>query len=91
MLGINASEALEESDIDALIKGFANRKSREREHENDGKAIEKPIKTGDAYTRSSPSAKRLADELSIDLRTVSGTCRRGRIMKKDVRAAGAAN
>ena len=55
----------------AFMKGFASHQSQECEHENDGKAIEKSIKNGDAYTRSFPSARRLADELSIDLRTVS--------------------
>ncbi len=91
LLGIIASEAVEERDIDAFITGFANHESRECEQTKDSKVIEKPIQTGDAYTRSSPSVRRLADELSIDLGTVSGTGRRGRITEGDVRAAGAAN
>ena len=42
---------------------------------------------GDAYTRSSPSVRKLADELGVDLNTVTGTGRRGRITEEDVRAA----
>nr|MDJ0877252.1 dihydrolipoamide acetyltransferase family protein [Halieaceae bacterium] len=41
----------------------------------------------DAYTRSSPSVRKLADELGVDLNTVEGTGRRGRITDDDVRAA----
>ena len=43
--------------------------------------------TSDAYTRSSPSVRKLADELGVDLSTVTGTGRRGRITDDDVRAA----
>ena len=45
------------------------------------------VQTGDAYTRSSPSVRRLADELGVDLGTVTGTGRRGRITDEDVKAA----
>ena len=42
---------------------------------------------GDAYSRSSPSVRKLADELGVDLNAVTGTGRRGRITEDDVRAA----
>ncbi|MEM0954931.1 MAG: dihydrolipoamide acetyltransferase family protein [Pseudomonadota bacterium] len=41
----------------------------------------------DAYTRSSPTVRKLADELGVDLNGVEGTGRRGRITEDDVRAA----
>ena len=50
-------------------------------------ATAQPTQTGDAYTRSSPSVRRLADELGVDLGTVTGTGRRGRITDEDVKAA----
>jgi pyruvate dehydrogenase E2 component (dihydrolipoamide acetyltransferase) len=50
-------------------------------------AAQQNTQTGDAYTRSSPSVRRLADELAVDLGTVTGTGRRGRITDEDVKAA----
>ena len=50
-------------------------------------AAKQTVQTGDAYTRSSPSVRRLADELGVDLGTVTGTGRRGRITDEDVKAA----
>ncbi len=60
---------------------------------NEGATAPSPAKAasagpgGDAYTRSSPSVRKLADELGVDLNTVEGTGRRGRITEDDVRAA----
>ena len=42
---------------------------------------------GDAATRSSPSVRKLAEELGVDLNSVTGTGRRGRITEDDVREA----
>ena len=53
----------------------------------DEPAAKQTVQTGDAYTRSSPSVRRLADELGVDLGTVTGTGRRGRITDEDVKAA----
>jgi len=50
-----------------------------------GRAIPAPIDFGDVY--ASPSVRRLARELEIDLKKVSGTGEKGRITKDDVKRA----
>ena len=47
-------------------------------------------KTPDTRIKASPAARRLAEELNIDLAQVQGSGPRGRITKDDVTAAGAA-
>ena len=44
---------------------------------------------GDGAVYASPSVRRLARELGVDLREVSGSGRKGRIVAEDVRGAGA--
>lgn len=48
-----------------------------------GRAIPAPIDFGDVY--ASPSVRRLARELDIDLKKVSGTGEKGRVTKEDVK------
>jgi pyruvate dehydrogenase E2 component (dihydrolipoamide acetyltransferase) len=47
-----------------------------------------PAPTGDAKLLASPLAKTLALELGVDLRTITGSGPGGRIVERDVRAAG---
>lgn len=88
LLGIIADESVADSDIDQFI---AQHQTLAPEAAPDTavaqSATQQNTQTGDAYTRSSPSVRRLADELGVDLGTVTGTGRRGRITDEDVKAA----
>ena len=78
LLGVIADASVADSDIDAFIA--AQSKQPAEAAPDDGAAqtsAQKTVQTGDAYTRSSPSVRRLADELGVDLGTVTGTGRRG--------------
>jgi len=92
LLGVIADASVADSDIDAFIA--AQSKQPAEAAPDDGTAqtsAQKTVQTGDAYTRSSPSVRRLADELGVDLGTVTGTGRRGRITDEDVKAAAGGN
>jgi len=92
LLGVIADASVADSDIDAFIS--AQSKQPAEAEPDDGTAqtsAQKTVQTGDAYTRSSPSVRRLADELGVDLGTVTGTGRRGRITDEDVKAAAGGN
>lgn len=85
LLGIIADAGVSDADIDAFIASFGG-----------GKTAEKPAKakTGgagpnDAAARTNPVVRQLAEDLGVDLNTVSGTGRNGRITKEDVQAAAA--
>jgi pyruvate dehydrogenase E2 component (dihydrolipoamide acetyltransferase) len=89
LLGVIAAADVSDADIDQFI---ADHSAATAEVEASPTAVEaaappQTIQTGDAYTRSSPSVRRLADELGVDLGTVTGTGRRGRITDDDVKAA----
>ena len=89
LLGVIAGASVADSDIDAFI---AQHSPAAAEPAGDTPTTNQPdakqtVQTGDAYTRSSPSVRRLADELGVDLGTVTGTGRRGRITDEDVKAA----
>lgn len=89
LLGVIADASVADSDIDAFI---AQHSPAAAEPAGDTPTTNQPdakqtVQTGDAYTRSSPSVRRLADELGVDLGTVTGTGRRGRITDEDVKAA----
>jgi len=85
LLGVIAAAEVEESAIDAFVAAF-------------GAAAPEPAApaaspaggASDASTRSSPAVRALARELGVDLNTVAGTGRRGRITEDDVRAASGA-
>ena len=92
LLGIIASADVADSDINAFIA--QHNKAPAKPAPEDGgaqAAANQTVQTGDAYTRSSPSVRRLADELGVDLGTVTGTGRRGRITDEDVKAAAGGN
>ena len=89
LLGVIAAADVSDADIDQFI---AEHSATRAETESAPAAAEtatpqQTIQTGDAYTRSSPSVRRLADELGVDLGTVTGTGRIGRITDDDVKAA----
>lgn len=88
LLGVIASADVGDAAIDDFITSFSGGATEE------APAAEKPAAAApakavgsDAATRSSPSVRKLALELGVDLNTVTGTGRRGRITEDDVRAA----
>jgi pyruvate dehydrogenase E2 component (dihydrolipoamide acetyltransferase) len=101
LLGVIAPADIPEEEIDAFIANYARKETDEEPASSAAESSAHPRESagpgtrsrsaggpgGDAYTRSSPSVRRLADELGVDLNTVSGTGRRGRITEDDVRAA----
>ena len=89
LLGVIADAAVGDSDIDAFIAQHSAASPESASDAGDSKQPQttQTVQTGDAYTRSSPSVRRLADELGVDLGTVTGTGRRGRITDEDVKAA----
>ncbi len=89
LLGVIADASVADSDIDAFIAQHSAASPESASDAGDSKQphTKQPVQTGDAYTRSSPSVRRLADELGVDLGTVTGTGRRGRITDEDVKAA----
>ena len=89
LLGIIAAADVSDADIDQFIAehSSANADTEAPPATAGTTAPQQTTQTGDAYTRSSPSVRRLADELGVDLGTVTGTGRRGRITDEDVKAA----
>ena len=88
LLGVIADANVADSDIDAFIAAHSSAAAESEAAPAAGEpATKQTVQTGDAYTRSSPSVRRLADELGVDLGTVTGTGRRGRITDEDVKAA----
>ena len=88
LLGVIADASVADNDIDAFIAAHSSAPAESEAAPSAGEpAAKQTVQTGDAYTRSSPSVRRLADELSVDLGTVTGTGRRGRITDEDVKAA----
>ena len=88
LLGVIADANVADSDIDAFVAAHSSAPAdAAAEPAASEPAANQTVQTGDAYTRSSPSVRRLADELGVDLGTVTGTGRRGRITDEDVKAA----
>ncbi len=88
LLGIIADAAIDDAAIDAFIAEFAGA-SENAAAEPKAPEASAPAAApgGDAATRSTPAVRKLAEELNVDLNTVTGTGRRGRITEDDVRAA----
>jgi pyruvate dehydrogenase E2 component (dihydrolipoamide acetyltransferase) len=85
-LGVIAAADVDDAAIDQFIAGFAGGAAEDAVSEAPA-APAKAGGAGDAASRSSPSVRRLAQELDVDLNTVTGTGRRGRITEDDVRGA----
>ncbi|MEM1114396.1 MAG: dihydrolipoamide acetyltransferase family protein [Pseudomonadota bacterium] len=87
LLGVIAGADVDDAAIDAFIANFSGEAAEAPAEEP--AAAPAPTSGGpnDAYTRSSPTVRKLADELGVDLNAVEGTGRRGRITEDDVRAA----
>ena len=91
LLGVIAPAAVSDGDIDTFIAGYAGDDAKEAPTQATAEPAKPVAQTSDAYTRSSPSVRKLADELNVDLSTVTGTGRRGRITDDDVRDAAGGN
>ena len=91
LLGVIAPAAVSGGDIDTFIAGYAGDDAKEAPTQATAEPAKPGAQTSHAYTRSSPSVRKLADELNVDLSTVTGTGRRGRITDDDVRDAAGGN
>ncbi|MEP5567813.1 MAG: dihydrolipoamide acetyltransferase family protein [Halioglobus sp.] len=88
LLGIIADAAVDDTDIDAFIADFSGAaESKPEEPKAPEASTTAAAPGGDAATRSAPAVRKLAEELNVDLNSVTGTGRRGRITEDDVRAA----
>jgi pyruvate dehydrogenase E2 component (dihydrolipoamide acetyltransferase) len=76
LLGVIAPADIDDAAIDAFIADFKGDDSAEAAPTGEP-APATPAAGGpnDAYTRSSPAVRKLADELSVDLNAVTGTGR----------------
>ena len=84
LLGVIAAQDVSDEDIEAFIARYTGATPEEP---GPASAPAPAARGNDAYTRSSPSVRRLADERGVDLNTLVGSGRRGRITEDDVRAA----
>jgi len=86
LLGVIADADVDDAAIDKFIASYSGAEAEAAEPAPEA-AAPAAAGRGDAYTRSSPTVRNLADELGVDLNTVTGTGRRGRITEDDVKAA----
>jgi pyruvate dehydrogenase E2 component (dihydrolipoamide acetyltransferase) len=86
LLGIIADAGVSDADIDAFVAGFGNGNKAEAAPKAAARSASGP---NDAVTRTNPMVRKLAEELGVDLNTVVGTGRNGRITREDVQAAAA--
>ncbi|TDG13334.1 2-oxo acid dehydrogenase subunit E2 [Seongchinamella unica] len=94
LLGIIAAADVDDASIDAYITdyaGVATEEAPQAEEPAPAAAASAPAAAAGAPAaggrRASPVVRRLAEELGVDLGTVSGSGRNGRITQEDVRAA----
>lgn len=86
LLGVIAAQDVSDEDIEAFIARYTGA-TPPAPGPASAPSPAPAARGNDAYTRSSPSVRRLADELGVDLNTLVGSGRRGRITEDDVRAA----
>ncbi len=105
LLGVIATADAGDDEIDAFIRDFVpadasfgieddetgSRNASEAAPEPPAAIPDGVAATESGETRVSPVARRLAKKLGVDLATVKGTGRNGRISKEDVEAAAAAS
>ncbi|MEM7502970.1 MAG: dihydrolipoamide acetyltransferase family protein [Pseudomonadota bacterium] len=94
LLGVIATADAQEADIDAFVEAFQPADASfgiDDAIDAQPDAPDAPVVAAEAASavRVSPVAKRLAKKLGLDLATVQGTGRNGRISKEDVEAAAA--
>ena len=87
LLGVIAAADVDDAAIDVFIESFAGADADAGAEEKVDTPMSKKAGGGDAATRSSPSVRKLAEELGVDLNSLTGTGRRGRITEDDVREA----
>jgi pyruvate dehydrogenase E2 component (dihydrolipoamide acetyltransferase) len=88
LLGVIAAADVSEADIDAFIAGFGGANSAEKSPKPAASAAAGAA-PNDAAARTNPVVRKLAEELGVDLNSVVGTGRNGRITQEDVQAAAA--
>ena len=86
LLGIIADAGVSDADIDAFVAGFGNGNKAEAAPKAAPRSASGP---NDAVSRTNPVVRKLAEELGVDLNTLVGTGRNGRITREDVQAAAA--
>jgi pyruvate dehydrogenase E2 component (dihydrolipoamide acetyltransferase) len=88
LLGIIAGADVSDASIDAFISAYSTDAGEETETPA---AVEPPAKTAraDLGKRTNPVVRRLAEDMGVDLESIVGTGRNGRISQDDVRAAAA--
>ena len=84
LLGIIADAGVSDADIDAFVAGFGNGNKAEAAPKAAPRSASGP---NDAVSRTNPVVRKLAEELGVDLNTLVGTGRNGRITREDVQAA----
>jgi pyruvate dehydrogenase E2 component (dihydrolipoamide acetyltransferase) len=88
LLGVIAAADVSDADIDAFIAGFGGASSAEKSPKPAASAAAGAA-PNDAAARTNPVVRKLAEELGVDLGSVVGTGRNGRITQEDVQAAAA--
>ncbi len=88
LLGVIAAADVSDADIDAFIAGFGGAGSAEKSPKPAASAAAGAA-PNDAAARTNPVVRKLAEELGVDLGSVVGTGRNGRITQEDVQAAAA--
>ena len=85
LLGVIAAAAVSDAEIDAFIAAFAGGTSTAKTPQ----PAASTASANDTAARTNPVVRKLAEELGVDLNSVVGTGRNGRITQEDVQAAAA--
>jgi pyruvate dehydrogenase E2 component (dihydrolipoamide acetyltransferase) len=88
LLGVIAAADVSDADIDVFIASFGGAGSAEKSPKPAASAAAGAA-PNDAAARTNPVVRKLAEELGVDLNSVVGTGRNGRITQEDVQAAAA--
>lgn len=91
LLGVIASPDVDDASVEDFINSYKGDAGKPPDSVSAAAATTAPASNaGDANIRSNPAVRRLAEELAVDLNSVTGTGRRNRITEEDVRAAASA-
>jgi pyruvate dehydrogenase E2 component (dihydrolipoamide acetyltransferase) len=88
LLGIIAAAEVSDADIDTFIAGFGGGKSTPAAPKT-AAAASAAAGPNSVAARTNPVVRQLAEKLGVDLDSVTGTGRNGRITQEDVQAAAA--